>query len=312
VSKFSVNVQLNVDGRSMPLPDAAYLWFDVLTESLTGAERAQLADLPAVGEMAADGSGPKGAPGSLFGVIEVERSINGASPTTQRRVLSREGFGWLHDQLADLPRKTTVWIGHLDADGQRGGKVLRAIARPPKRSPGWVVLEAEIPADRFTDPVTGPAEQRRWLTALDPIADRVDPGFGQISYWLDGGRTPLERWSVARDFPPDQRDPQYSIARNRDRLRGYAWLTILSQEVADKVGGPRALTATGAFAEVKELSHGGLWLLATPDFTEYNMKSAEAVYGALAPALGPGTPMRREGLDDPPLFVVLADPSASS
>jgi hypothetical protein len=304
MTQFWLEVQLNVDTSRGSLADAAYVWFDTLTEALTPAERAELAGLPAATRLNPLAEGPQGEPGELFGLIEVDRSIGGGYPITQRRHLSDEGLEWLRGELADMPKEVTVWIGRFTENGFLGGRFMYAQARPLRNTSGWLVLDAEVPTDDFTDPGCGRAEQQRWLRAIRPAADRLNPGYGQIDYWRDKGNTALERCSTGL-----ARNAQLAIPQTRERLRGYSWLTIASQEVAEKLGGASALAATGAFAEVEPLAGGGLWLLATEDFADYGMKAAEAVFHAVAPALPPGMPRRRDVHGEPPTFVVIADPS---
>ncbi|WP_433728762.1 hypothetical protein ACQP2Y_15735 [Actinoplanes sp. CA-051413] len=299
-----LEAQLNVDTSRGPLGDAAYVWFDTLTRALTPAERAELAGLPAATRINPLAEGPQGEPGKLYGLIEVDRSIGGGYPTTERRHLSDEGWEWLRGELADLPKNVTVWIGRFTGNGFLGGRLMVAKAWPVRNTPGWLVLDAQVVADQFTDPGSGRAEQQRWLGAIRQAADRLNPSFGQIDYWRDKGTTALERWSTGL-----ARDAQLAIPQTRERLRGYSWLTIASQEVAEKLGGAAAVAATGAFAEVEPLTEGGLWLLATEDFADYGMKAAESVFHAVAPALPPGMPRQRDNYGEPPTFVVIADPS---
>jgi hypothetical protein len=280
------------------------VWFDTLTQVLTPAERAELAGLPAATRINPLAEGPQGEPGKLYGLIEVERSIGGGYPITERRHLSDEGLAWLRGELVDLPKKVTVWIGRFSENGFLGGRLMVATAWPLRDTPGWLVLDAQVPADQFTDPGSGRVEQQRWLGAIRQAADRLNPGFGQIDYWRDKAKTALERCSTGL-----ARNSQLTIPQTRERLRGYSWLTIASQEVAEKLGGAAALAATGAFAKVELLTEGGLWLLATEDFTDYGMKAAEAVFHAVAPALPPGMPRERDNFGEPPTFVVIADPS---
>ncbi|MEU4220831.1 hypothetical protein [Actinoplanes sp. NPDC026623] len=302
---FTLDVQLNVDSSRGPLGEAAYAWFDTLTSALAPAERAELAGLPAATRLDPFSDGPHGRPGELYGLIEVARSIDGGYPSSEWRHLSDEGWAWLRAELADLPFwKVTVWIGRFDEGGFLGDRMLFVSAWPLRRTPGWLILDAQVPADQFTDPVSGLAGQQRWLAAIRQAADRLNPSFGQVEYWRDKGRTALERWSGR-----ENRDPQESIPRTRERLRGYSWLTIAAQEVGDRLGGVPALAATGAFQEVAPLAEGGFWLLATKDFRDYEMISANLVFEALAPALPPGTPQVRRDQGQPPTFVVIADPA---
>lgn len=299
----TVDVQLNVDESSRPLGDSAYLWFDTVTAALIPAERAELAELPAATKLNPYSDKAQGKPGQLYGYIEVSRSTGGRPKPTHRN-LSRAGLEWLRTELTDLPQKVAIRVGRLDENGFFGPRILYATAWPAEKSPGWLVLDAQVPATALTA-----AEQRRWLDALRSVADRVDPGFGHIEYGRARGQTALEDHLIGRDIPLDRREPRRSAVHNREWLRGYSWLTIASQQVADRLGGAAGLAATGAFAAAEPLASGGVWLLATEDFNDWGAKPAEAVFHAVAPALVPGTPSPRPDTDQPPTFIVFADPS---
>lgn len=306
----TLEVHLNVDDVVRSHGDSAYLWLSTVADRLTPEQMAELASLPAETSLDPYGDGPQGEPGTLYGFAEVTRLVDRAYETRQRRNLSTEGWAWLRTELEQFPSKVTIQVGRLTDGGFLGGDVLRAGARTLLRSPGWLVLEAPMAAERFTDRSAGSGEQRRWLRILRELANILNPGFGHVDYWRDKGRTALEYYSGGPGVPIDQRSPQFSIAYNRQRLRGYSWLTITSREVAVKLGGAEALAATGAFTEVEPLAGGGLWLLATDDFNDWGMPAAEAVFHAVASALPPGAPVARHRQDPPPTFLVFADPSA--
>jgi hypothetical protein len=133
-----------------------------------------------------------------------------------------------------------------------------------------------------------------WLGLLRSFADRYNPGFGQVDYGFDMmGSTALEQ-ALHPDLDVTYRDPEYTVAESRKLLRGYAWLTVVPAELADRLGGPDALQASGAFHEVSELAHGALWLRATEDYREYGPQQVAAVFRALAPVLRPGRTWQRD------------------
>src|SRR5690348_12031273 len=138
---YTLDVQLNVDTSRGSLADAAYLWFDTLTRALTPAERAELAGLPAATRLDPFSEVSQGTPGELYGLIEIDRSIDGGYPTRERRHFSDEGRAWLRSELADLPEKVTVWIGRFDESGLLGNRQLVAGAWPLWDTPGWLVLD---------------------------------------------------------------------------------------------------------------------------------------------------------------------------
>ncbi|MEU5783174.1 hypothetical protein [Micromonospora lupini] len=71
-------------------------------------------------------------------------------------------------------------------------------------------------------------------------------------------------------------------------LRGYSWITIISESMARRLGGAERLRKTGAFARVDHLAGGGWWLQAAETFDDYTDAAAERVYSALRPVLPEG------------------------
>ncbi|MFC4146430.1 hypothetical protein ACFO0M_09205 [Micromonospora mangrovi] len=78
----------------------------------------------------------------------------------------------------------------------------------------------------------------------------------------------------------------WDTVRSVDRtLRGYSWVTIVSEAQTARLGGAEQLRASGAFARVEQLAGGGCWLQATETFAGYTDVEAEAVFRALRPLL---------------------------
>jgi hypothetical protein len=82
----------------------------------------------------------------------------------------------------------------------------------------------ELPTRSYT------AKRRNGETALE---DRLDPNFGRNR-------------------------PIYTVGESRQWLRGYAWLTIIGQELADRLGSVDVLTASGVFWEVAPMAKSGV------------------------------------------------------
>lgn len=305
----TLEIHWNVDDAAMSHGESAYLWFSMLAHTLLPDETTEIAGHSTETPLDPYSRQPQGEPGQLYGLAQVTRLVDSTYEAKEQRNLSTEGWAWLRAELARMPARAFIQIGRLSREGLPVGEALKARAEPVSTSPGWLVLDVLMPVDRFTDPATGGEQQRLWLGALREIADVLNPGFGHIDYWRGKGQTALERYS-GPDLPVDQRRPQLSVAFNRQRLRGYSWLTITSPEVAARLGGADTLAATGAFAEVESLAGGGLWLLATTDFNDWGMPAAEAIFAALAPALPPGAPVSRRVQNPPPTFLVFADPSS--
>jgi hypothetical protein len=134
------------------------------------------------------------------------------------------------------------------------------------------------------------------------VAERVNPSFAQCDH--DDG---LSKTAVERTVGPPWRMPSETIPAGRHTLRGYSWLTICPQELAGRLGGVAGLRATGAFHEVSQLAAGGVWLLATADYRDYDQAAVERVFEAVAPVLPTGMPRSFDRDDRPPNRVALRD-----
>lgn len=137
-----------------------------------------------------------------------------------------------------------------------------------------------------------------WLNVLLSYADRLNPGFGHVAYVYGDGATALEHSLLATTHPREVRDPAYTVNECRRFLRGYSWLTILPQALSVRLGGADGLRRTKAFAEVRQLAAGGIWLLGTTDYRDYDAAAVRRVFYALAPVLRPGLPQQRPRYSD--------------
>jgi hypothetical protein len=161
-----------------------------------------------------------------------------------------------------------------------------------------LTLSFSLPESRLVQPEL----QQSLRSFVRSVAERVNPSFGQCDY--DDG---LSKTAVERTVGPPWRMPSTTIPDSRHTLRGYSWLTICPQELADRFGGVDALSATGAFREVEQLAAGGVWLLATADYRDYDQAAVERVFEAVAPVLPTGVTQAFERDDRPPNRVAMRD-----
>ena len=276
---YSVELQLTVDTAGGDLGEMAYRWLDGVSMAQAADIRAAVGDQPA--RRARDRFGEFGGD---FGYLRVDRRPEGRPRRAQERIPSREGMAWLRRELADVPWKVTLEFGHLDDTGFMTGARTVLAARHDD-APHRVVLTAYVSESELADP----GVQRFYLDLLRGFADEMNPAFGHIAYPHDG-RTAFEAGlrNVDRVPPPHWWSYPRTLAHCREALRGYSWLTILPQELLDRVGGLDTLTTSGAFVEVRQLAHGGIWLLSTDDYRTFDDAALLRVFQALAPALRPG------------------------
>jgi hypothetical protein len=309
MADFPLDIQLDVDSEHNDLPAIAHQWFDELSSRIIPQARGQLAGLPAHVGKAGQRSSRLGEPGDLFGIVSIDRFPADGLPTSAERNASDEGLRWLRSELTKLPTAASVWFGRLDERGHRSGRLFTAGVRTLEGSPGWLQLYSHVDSSAFLS-AESEALENRWLETLSSIADRTNPGFGHVSYYYHDGATALEDSLQPREHPQEQWDPRFSIGLSRTYLRGYSWLTIVAQELADRLGGVDVLVKSGAFAEVRQLQNGGVWLLATERFAEYDRHHAAEVFRALAPTIRAGSPRKPQVVfETPPDLLVYEDPS---
>ena len=149
------------------------------------------------------------------------------------------------------------------------------------------------------DRIGDPEFCARLVDFLAAALDGANPVFARVDY-LNFHDTPDLEAALRRTH-------RKYLRESRTHLRGYSWVTGVPSELAARLGGPRRLTATGAFHAVRELRGGGLLLQATETLAGYDDRAMREVFRALAPVLPPGIPV-----DDPArenLRVVFEDAS---
>jgi hypothetical protein len=243
--------------------------------------------------------GVQGPPGAEWGFVSIERmGKNGLR--RNGKVVEESAVAWAEKEAHKGIAGMALGLTLLGPSGYPETRVIRFEAHRLEGSDHWCRVSIEAPESRFQDG----AAQRAWLGFLRDFCDEVDPSYGQISGEYSAPYvTALEAftgppWTLYRE----------GIARSRTVLRGYDWLTVVAAELADRLGGANALRSGGAFAQVEQLRSGGVWLLATGDYTDYTDDRVEAVWRALAPVLLKGTPSRdRAEREESPVRLVFRD-----
>lgn len=151
-------------------------------------------------------------------------------------------------------------------------------------APEWTRFAASAPAAlvpwRGSDAI-----QQRWIEALNAWSVRLNATYGHATDDADTAYgTALERML---SLTPDE-----TVPHSGETLRGYAWATLCSPDVAVRLGGSKALRASGAFHEVTELPGDRLLLRAAVRLEQYTGEAPARVLRALAPALPPGRTSR--------------------
>jgi hypothetical protein len=123
----------------------------------------------------------------------------------------------------------------------------------------------------------------RAVEFLVAALDGVNPAFA----WLGADAPASEETNLDWVLGRRVRD---SVREARKLLRGYSWTTVCPEELSQRLGGPDALAATGAFHAVFPLREGGTVLQATRTAAEYTDDAVRRVFEALRPILPPGMP----------------------
>jgi hypothetical protein len=279
-------------------------WFDAGFSVIAGDQRAALETGPKLPPEAIRRPMPCGPPGATWGFVSVTRYTPHRVTKAGRqiyqvkdsgRVWTARSWKWFLDQLADPPHDATLGTAHLTGEDSARGPGhpeeprRRMTAVRDKARPDWLRLAFSAPISDLSSA----ARQQSWLTFIRETVEDLNPAFGIVDYEYGSlyGPTAVEQAIRMPSLTSDQKVPL-----SREVLRGYDWLTICPQELAGRLGGADRIRATGAFHEVAPLRGGGIWLLATADYRDYDEAAMRRVFRALAPVLPAGLPNRIEKL----------------
>ncbi|MEV6614769.1 hypothetical protein AB0N31_13050 [Streptomyces sp. NPDC051051] len=209
----------------------------------------------------------------------VTESMTGGRDVRMRDVRAHWG------QLADALRPSPFYAaaGFHPSSRDDGGVWVDDVGRVGGTQTGRGGSHTELSAAvRGAEHVADAAWCAGLVAFLATALDGANPAFARIDHRNFHETTDLE--AVLK------RPRRRSLRESRTLLRGYSWVTGVPAELADRLGGPAALEATGAFHAVRPLRAGGLLLQASETLAGYDDRHMEAVFRALAPVLPPGLP----------------------
>lgn len=175
---------------------------------------------------------------------------------------------------ATVPALAALEIRTNDERGRPARPFLSISCTQPTDDSRWRILTFE-----HDDPAVADTALLRYLRSA---AELSNPSYGEISFTSRLYQSALETGLALL--------PQDTVPRSRRIARGYAWVTVLAEELGDRLGGAGGLLASGAFTEVAPLTGGGFWLRSTEHWRSYGPAEALRVFRALAPVLPPGRP----------------------
>ncbi len=288
-----VQIQLCVEARvgRVVLATAARLLFEEGFAELGGELRDRLlarpvlpGDVPGQGENR-DQSRWMGQDGDVWAECEVDFTADDSADGFWRAAYTEENWRRLLALLDPLPVLAEVKVNvlrrlpHGVVPSEPSFGIAAQVAYHDDGQ--WYAFTIDAPSESLFASGEREAALIRFVRKL---ADLLGPTYGDVA----PGQGLLDlSTAVERELGLFAWE---SVRTSRTVLRGYSWLTIVAQEIGDRLGGVDGLTATGAFARVERLASGGYWLLATERFADYGFEAAQRVREALALALpSPGS-----------------------
>jgi hypothetical protein len=231
-----------------------------------------------------DANAAIGPPGATWAHFDVHREPD---PFRGYRTVLYKPGAWqrLLDTLASVyPYDVSLVMMPLDEAGKLidpRAAVSAVISRDPD-DPRWARFMMDAPQELVSWRRSA-SVQEEWASFAETWAGRLDACYGHLTD--DASDTYGTALEMATQTPGV--DPP-TVPRCHEVLRGYSWLTICAPELARRLGGAPALSASGAFHQVRELPGGQVLLRATPILEEYQGSAVERVFRVLAPVLLPG------------------------
>jgi hypothetical protein len=235
-----------------------------------------------------DPRAPMGPPGGAHGILRIrsQPSVFGGS---RARYTDRGWQRMLDDLAAGFPYHVELMADALDERGLAASPMRMLVVGVHRlhNDPEWASFRIWAAIGDAGDPDAAlpypDGDQRRWAEFIKQQAIRADACYAHVTDDPEsGGGTGLED---ATGYQPED-----TVPRCREVLRGYSWVTVCAAEIAARLGGAAALAASGAFDEVTELPGGQVFLRATPLIQDYEGAALLHVFETLAPVLLPGRP----------------------
>lgn len=198
-------------------------------------------------------------------------------PSDSKRRIHMPHLGRNRDRLStELAKSPKGVITEFYGDGTLGR--VQCSYLPVEGEWSKFVVALELGSSGFSDS----AHCASLVEFLTQALDDLNPLFARIESNVFSDRTNIE--AVLN------RDLDESLPEGRQFLRGYAWVTVCPGELAERLGGATALSASRAFHRVVPLGSGGLLLQASETLAGYTDQSMERVFTVLAPVLPKGEP----------------------
>jgi hypothetical protein len=263
-------------------------WFTGCMDEVFGPLSLRLREDPvtkaSVRALDVEGRIEQAGPDQVLGELLTYRKQSGVTPTEV--LYSQLAWDRFLNSLSKNPSGLEVSIVPLNGEGFRLYQAWCSIeARWDRLSPGWARFSFSAGAGPLTNWPESRDIQASWAGFVRRQAALMSACAGSMTddVW-PGGDTALQR--TTNSVPSNL---LLKISQSREVLLGYSWVTVVAAELAARLGGVAAMSASGAFCEVEEMPGGALWLRATPAINDFTGDRVRRVFEALAPVLITGT-----------------------
>lgn len=284
-----LQVLVDVDRRPNRVGDLVQAWFGEGWRQLGGRMREHLLTHPAG---ASDGANPEFPFGvEAYGTVNFRYGTTGNDGDYWTFTYGEPEWKRLLNEVSALPvgaffsctdragvgRHGTFDIGGTAAFYMTPNYLNIDLAR--KRTPDRHLVMLCVDAREETLYGTV-AQEDRTVEFFRSMVDSCNVDYGDMTFAHGGPGTMVENQLAVR-----QVDRWF---RARRVLRGYSWVTVVPDEIAERLGGGETFKSSGAFWKVERLRQGGWWLQATHRFADYQQAEAERVFNVLLPVLPEG------------------------
>ncbi|WP_153456009.1 hypothetical protein [Streptomyces smaragdinus] len=224
-----------------------------------------------------------GLPFSVWGEVHVwnsDRSI------AESRPLSDASLRWMRNEVSYFPDGARLTLCRLDSNGipyENGIDRLDLTLSVDEEYPWIAQLQAVSTFGSHLLP-SAINKNELWVGFFRKTASRDGVTFGHITDDLLGPR------ETGLDTVLRRGGTRNSIRNGREILRGYSWVTVLSADLGERLGGVDALVRSEAFYKVSKLRGGAIFLQASESMAGYSDRTMERIFDVLRPVIPGGVP----------------------
>lgn len=226
-----------------------------------------------------------GRPGNRWGLVTLSHPDSFDISYNPYR---RESLEWISHNLENRPESIGIDFGIFQSDGSNGDRIVGLSVAFDEDLVEFVRLRFHVGmSNSMEEKFKGGYPQALALNVVRQFARDYSVVFGHVSFEDPDGLTEFEKC-----LPPAKADPVENIPLWPRLLRGYSWITIISDAIATRLGLGESITESGAFESVERLPNGALWMQATQRYADYRGGAVRSVWEVFNDVLIPGDPRR--------------------